>query len=262
MALYEHPSNQSTPPSHIVGSMVKTPLTGVDANTSFTLSFAPEAQSGSTLSAQAILSTSINLPSVEPGATIRYEHGDIIIAQPIYAPREFTVKYHKSKEHDGECEAKVVKSDWVGSGWHFQADEVARCVSAGKLQSIEWGWDKSLLEMKIFDEVSGVYGTNISKAEMCCRCGSRVDTCFQQASKKCSKLDLKAIMYSVFDENSRLFIQTVLFNNPMKIMLHDAPSFRRRLLHTRPENKPARIHFRLLRTIPMALTHSRRTQAI
>ncbi|KZP26596.1 NAD(P)-binding protein [Athelia psychrophila] len=152
MALYEHPSNKATPPSHIVGSMVKTPLTGVDANTSFTLSFAPDTKSGSTLSAQAILSTSINLPALDgPVATIRYEHGFITVAAPIYAPREFTVKYSKT---DGqEEETKVVKIDWKGNGWHFQADEVARCASAGKLQSAEWGWDKSLLEMKIFDEV-------------------------------------------------------------------------------------------------------------
>jgi len=153
MALYEHPSNKSNPPSHIVGTMVKTPLTGVDSNTSFTLTFSPDAKSGSTLSAQAILSTSINLPSNDHGITIRYTHGDIIVAHPAYCPKEFTVKYSRTKESGEAHETKVVKSEWVGSGWHFQADEVARCVGAGKLESTEWGWDKSLLEMRIFDEV-------------------------------------------------------------------------------------------------------------
>lgn len=40
-----------------------------------------------------------------------------------------------------------------GGGWQFQADEVARCIREGKQESELWGWDKSLLEMSIFDEV-------------------------------------------------------------------------------------------------------------
>jgi hypothetical protein len=43
--------------------------------------------------------------------------------------------------------------EYVGVGWHFEADEVARCVRDGKAQSELWGHDKSLLEMEIFDEV-------------------------------------------------------------------------------------------------------------
>lgn len=43
--------------------------------------------------------------------------------------------------------------EYVGKGWHFQADEVARCVRDGKTESEIWGHDKSLLEMDIFDEV-------------------------------------------------------------------------------------------------------------
>lgn len=43
--------------------------------------------------------------------------------------------------------------EYVGGGWHFQADEVARCVRDGKKESALWGHNKSLLEMEIFDEV-------------------------------------------------------------------------------------------------------------
>lgn len=139
MALYEHPSNKHFRPSHITGSMIKTPLTGVDATTAYTVSFS---------SSQAILTTSILVPS-NPGpvVTIRYQHGTITIPIPIFAPKEFTVTYSVSKEQE------TVKVDWEGGGWHFQADEVARCVRDGKLQSADWGWDKSTLEMEIFDEV-------------------------------------------------------------------------------------------------------------
>jgi hypothetical protein len=121
--------------------MIKTPLTGVDATTAYTVSFS---------SSQAILSTSILVPSNPRHAvTIRYQHGTITIPMPIFAPKEFTVTYSVSKEQ----ETKTVKVDWEGGGWHFQADEVARCVRDGKLQSADWGWDKSTLEMEIFDEV-------------------------------------------------------------------------------------------------------------
>jgi hypothetical protein len=37
--LYENPANGKAKPTSIVGAMVKTPLTGVDASTSFTLGF-------------------------------------------------------------------------------------------------------------------------------------------------------------------------------------------------------------------------------
>ena len=43
--------------------------------------------------------------------------------------------------------------EYVGKGWHVQADEVARCVRDGKLESELWSHEKSLLEMDVFDEV-------------------------------------------------------------------------------------------------------------
>lgn len=147
VALYEHPSNKKERPTQVVGSMLKTPITGVDASCSFTLTFTK------TLQAQAVLTTSITLPAPSPGVTIRYRGGTILVETPIYSPRAFTVQYF-----DKPGSGKVVKEDrktfeYVGKGWHFQADEVARCVRDGKLESDLWGHDKSLMEMEIFDEV-------------------------------------------------------------------------------------------------------------
>ncbi|THU86229.1 NAD(P)-binding protein [Dendrothele bispora CBS 962.96] len=144
MALFEHPSNKYSQPS-ISGSMVMTPITGVDSNTSFTLSF-----SKADLSAQAVLSCSINAAGLEPGATIRYEKGVIKIAGPLYCPQSFTVQYFEK--------GKVVREEtrnfeYAGRGMHFQADEVARCVRDGKIESEVWSHKKYLLEMDIFDEV-------------------------------------------------------------------------------------------------------------
>ncbi|KAJ7746845.1 hypothetical protein DFH07DRAFT_831478 [Mycena maculata] len=144
MALYENPLNKFTPPSNISASILKTPLTGVDANTSFTLTF-PK------IAAQAILSCSINLAASSPGVTIRCEKGAIHVAAPIYRPTSFKVEYFGAN-------SKVVREEeksfeYVGHGMHFEADEVARCIRDGKSESASWGHNKSLLEMAVFDEV-------------------------------------------------------------------------------------------------------------
>ncbi|KAJ3745358.1 hypothetical protein DFH05DRAFT_1534630 [Lentinula detonsa] len=145
MALYENPANSATKPT-ITGSILKTPLTGVDCNTSFTLNF-----NQSKLAAQAVLSCSINTDSLDPGVTVRYERGSVKIASPIYVPKSFVVQYLNERGVVVKEEKKFF--EYIGRGMHFQADEVARCIRDGKTESALWGHEKSLLEMYIFDEV-------------------------------------------------------------------------------------------------------------
>lgn len=147
MAMYEHPDNKGEEPGHIAGSMLKTPITGVDATTTFVLTF------NRTLQAQAILSCSITLPTQRPGARIRFRNGNVIIQEPIYNPGAFTVEYFDKPGSGCVVNSETKEFKYIGGGLHFQADEVARCIREGKLESSEWGHDKSLLEMKVFDEV-------------------------------------------------------------------------------------------------------------
>lgn len=152
--MYEHPSNKGAKPSNITGTMLKTPLTGVDRSTSFTVTFSPDSASApNTLAAQAVLSCNANAAAYQTGVIIRYERGTIAIAAPIYCPKSFTVQYFQEGESGTVVKEETRKFDYVGVGWHFEADEVARCVRDGKAQSDLWGHDKSLLEMEIFDEV-------------------------------------------------------------------------------------------------------------
>lgn len=144
MTLYENRFNDLTPPSNISASILKTPLTGVDANTSFTLTFQK-------IAAQAILSCSINIVASSPGVTIRCEKGTIRVAAPIYRPMSFKVEYFGAGGKVVREEEKTF--EYVGHGMHFEADEVARCVRDGKSESALWGHGKSLLEMSVFDEV-------------------------------------------------------------------------------------------------------------
>lgn len=143
IALYERPQNGGAKPSKVTATMVKTELTGVDSSTAFVLNF-------QNIGAQAILSDSINAESPDPPLIIRFAKGQITVPHPIYKPPSFTVKLYDqdSVESYGPDEFK-----FEGGGWHFQADDVARSVRDGQIQSELWGWDKSLLEMEIFDEV-------------------------------------------------------------------------------------------------------------
>lgn len=125
--------------------MVKTPLTGVDCSTCVTLNF-PE------LAAHAIISCNINVPSHPISGIFRFRNGNILIPEPLYCPKWFTVQYF---EKPGKVQREeTTHFEVLGGGWHFQADEVARCVRDGKLESSVWGHDKTLLEMEIFDEVN------------------------------------------------------------------------------------------------------------
>ena len=128
--------------------MVKTPLTGVDSSTSWIVNFTQ------TLQAQAVLTCSMTVPTAQFGVTIRYRNGNIIIGTPIFKPSHFIVQYF-----DKPGSGVVVREEkrvfhYVGGGWHYEADEVARCIRDGKIESDTWGHDKSLLLMDTFDEVS------------------------------------------------------------------------------------------------------------
>lgn len=198
LALYENPANNLTAPTNVTGSMLKTPITPVDSSTVFSLTF-----SAARLAAQAALSCSITLNAPEPGVIIRFERGSILISAPIYCPKEYKVQYLGKDGKIEREEKKVFK--YTGGGWHFQADEVARCVRDGKKESALWGHDKSLLEMTVFDEVWESYVLRILifgfwELIKSCRCEYRfvvkVDIASLHASKR-SPNKLKGVFFEI-----------------------------------------------------------------
>lgn len=126
----------------------------MDAHTTWVLNF-------NDLNAQAVLTCGITLSSPSPALVIRLRKGNILVDHPIYRPDKVRVQWLK-EEGGKEILKEEVKTFVNGSlegqseggGWHYQADEVARCIRDGKLQSEIWGMDKALLAMEIFDEVS------------------------------------------------------------------------------------------------------------
>lgn len=151
--MYEHPSNSGEKPSRVTGSMLKTPKTGVDAHTAFVLNF-------DKLNAQAVLSCGITISTPSPALIIRLRKGNILVDHPTYRPDKVTVQWLKDEGGQDILKEEVktfvkgsLEGQSEGGGWHYQADEVARCVRDGKLESAVWGMDKALLAMEIFDEV-------------------------------------------------------------------------------------------------------------
>ncbi|KAG9126278.1 hypothetical protein FRC07_004130 [Ceratobasidium sp. 392] len=146
MVLYEHPLNKREAPSSVTGSMLKTKLTGVDSSTTFVLNF-------DKIEAQAILSCSITISTPDPALVIRCRKGNIVAAAPIYRPKSFVIQYFDKPGSNVVVREEKKEFTFEGGGWHFQADEVARCIRDGKLQSDIWSLETSLVQMEVFDEV-------------------------------------------------------------------------------------------------------------
>ncbi|KAH9935940.1 NAD(P)-binding protein [Epithele typhae] len=146
LGLYEHPSNKGARPTSVTGSILKSSITDVDACSSWTVNFT------STLQAQAVLTASMTVDSAPFGATIRYKRGVILVKPPIYRPPAFTVQYFGEGNKVVREETRAFSFD-DGQGWCYEADEVARCVRDGKLESGLWGHEKSIIMMETFDEV-------------------------------------------------------------------------------------------------------------
>ncbi|KAG8770487.1 hypothetical protein FRC12_004232 [Ceratobasidium sp. 428] len=146
ITLYEHTSNKREAPSSVTGSMLKTKLTGVDSSTTFVLNF-------DKIEAQAILSCSITISTPDPALVIRCRKGNIVAAAPIYRPKSFVVQYFDEPGSSVIVKEEKKEFAFEGGGWHFQADEVARCIRNGKLQSDIWSLETSLLQMSVFDEI-------------------------------------------------------------------------------------------------------------
>jgi len=145
IALFEYPKNELRRPTSVTGSMLKTPITGVDQNTVVVLNF-------DHIPAQAILTCSINLSSPSPAVFIRCANGTVTVEPPIYKPSTVIVQeFAPGTSNVIREEKKIFKFE--GGGWHFQADEVARCVRDGKTSSDIWTLEKTLFEMEVFDEV-------------------------------------------------------------------------------------------------------------
>lgn len=127
--------------------------------------------------------------------------------QPIYRPNTFTVqKFDKPGSEKVVSEEKFeFASRLVGGGWHYQADEVARCVRDGKIESDIWGWDKTRLQMQVFDEVGVIDSASGFHVDHSFRCANKAAIFFPQVwrNSKMSRMRIKKQSLSVHMNHER-----------------------------------------------------------
>lgn len=153
----------------VKGSMSLYTPTGCDEMTSVMLDFSgagvgvAEERDSENGDAHAIALTSIRVsndpnpshPSAHP-LRIQGTLGDITVAAPIYRPLSYTLvpASNSTRGKPADFEYEVKEHDVpVGHGMFWEADECARCICDGKVQSAVMGWEESEAVMQVMDEV-------------------------------------------------------------------------------------------------------------
>jgi predicted dehydrogenase len=142
----------------------KYPKTGADEMTSILLSF-PSGPGGASY-AHGIATTALRVATNEsssaaakPAIRIQGSKGEIQVDSPAYRPEAWRII---RKGSDGKESVEEHKNEMPGGGrgFMYEADEVARCIRDGKLESDTLSWDESVVIMHVMDEVRQQGGLN------------------------------------------------------------------------------------------------------
>lgn len=145
ITLYDHPENKGASPD-VTGSILKTPLTGVDEFTTITLNFP-------NLQAQGIATTNMSVKSPQAHVVlVQGEKADMSIPWAPYRPEAFTIHAKdESGNYTGHNDTR--KFNIPGHGMFWEADAAARALRDGKLETDKCTLDESVLTMQIMDKV-------------------------------------------------------------------------------------------------------------
>ncbi|KAL8958273.1 MAG: hypothetical protein Q9193_004635 [Seirophora villosa] len=172
-------------PPQVVAAVTPYHATGADEMTSMILTF-PSAPGpapagtpdGASHPAHGIALTNLRVASdpdghnsAGPSIRIQGTKGEIQVDGPAYRPRAWRFIAAKADEEKGKGDAKIEDHpcEIPGHGMFWEADECARCLRDGKLESEIMGWEESVVIMEVMDEVrrqGGVrYPENIESLE-------------------------------------------------------------------------------------------------
>ena len=162
------PASQRQPPSAVASAMNLIPDTKADEMTSMIITFPKSTPTGKT-SAQAIVTTSMNIShdpdgshSSGPAIRIQGTEGEIQVFPPAFRPTKVKIIYRNDEHqqhHDQQLREKVKTEtkefDFPGGGhgMFWEADEAARCLRDGKLESEGLDWKESEIIMEVMDQV-------------------------------------------------------------------------------------------------------------
>lgn len=135
-------------------------LTGADESTTILLSFPTTTPSNDThpQHSQGIAMTNIRVASdpdekgsAGPAIRIQGVKGEIqVFGGPAYRPTTYRIV---PKQGHGAVRTVEYEFPGKGHGMYWEADEVARCLRDGKLESEGMPWEESIVIMEVMDEV-------------------------------------------------------------------------------------------------------------
>ncbi|KAI9807065.1 MAG: hypothetical protein M1825_005782 [Sarcosagium campestre] len=141
----------------VVSSIVKYEKTGADEMTSMILTF-PSVYGGSH-AAHGIALTNFRVAtdidghnSTRPAIRIQGTKAEIQVDGPAYSPTRYRVIPAGTKDEPSRVK-EVSHEIPPGWGMFWEADEAARCIRDGNLESASLGWDEILVIMETMDEV-------------------------------------------------------------------------------------------------------------
>ncbi|KAL3477997.1 hypothetical protein BJX99DRAFT_116755 [Aspergillus californicus] len=152
------PKGSRRPPSRVSAHITPYHLTGADEATTILLSFPTSTPSNSEHpgESQAVASTHLRVwtdPSQDyftrPAIRIQGTKGEIQVDGPAFRPTAYRIIPLKG---EGEMKEKKFTFPSEGMGMYWEADEVARCLRDGKLESETMDWEESIVIMEVMDE--------------------------------------------------------------------------------------------------------------
>lgn len=137
----------------VVASMNKY-RTGADENTTLVLSFPQHKQMGIATTGLRAASDIDGQGTAGPAMRIQGSEGEIQVAAPAYRPLQYRVirKAQPGKLEVVDCPIPQDKARNWGHGMFWEADECARCLRDGKLESATLPWQESVVIMEVMEE--------------------------------------------------------------------------------------------------------------
>ncbi|KAL8791372.1 MAG: hypothetical protein Q9195_005910 [Heterodermia aff. obscurata] len=140
----------------VLASISKYAKTGADEKTSMLLTFPAAPPAPSKHDAHGIALTNFRVATfpnkhglTRPAIRIQGTKGEIQVDGPAYRPRNW--RFIPVGRVDGDVE--WVEPNIPGHGMFWEADECARCLRDGRLESEVLGWEESVVIMETMDEV-------------------------------------------------------------------------------------------------------------
>jgi len=161
-ALYHTlPEDQRQPPNKILSHMVKYPKTWIDEDTTFVISFPTTTPTnkldrtshGVGMTAYPVASDPDQRGSAGPSVRIQGTKGEVQVYGMAFQPDRF--KVIPLKQTDEAVSVREVSCPFPASGWgmFYEADEAARCLRDGRIESSTMPWDESILIMEVMDQI-------------------------------------------------------------------------------------------------------------